>query len=63
MIAENPSRASLTALDALDEATLGARPTLSHITARLEIENLLGALGLGGAAAGNEVTGANRAAA
>lgn len=36
----------LTALDTLDEATLGARPTLSHATARLEIDNLLGALRL-----------------
>jgi chromosome partitioning protein len=32
----------LTALDDLDEATLGSRPTMSHMTACLEIENLLG---------------------
>jgi chromosome partitioning protein len=37
----------LTALDTLEEATLGTRPTLSHATARLEIDNLLGALRLG----------------
>jgi chromosome partitioning protein len=37
----------LTALDSLDEATLGTRPTLSHATARLEIENLLNAMRLG----------------
>jgi chromosome partitioning protein len=37
----------LTALDNLNEATLGTRPTLSHATARLEIENLLNALRLG----------------
>lgn len=40
----------LTAVDDLDEITLGARPTMSHITARLEIENLLGSIGLGEAA-------------
>ncbi|MGH6665425.1 MAG: division plane positioning ATPase MipZ [Pseudolabrys sp.] len=37
----------LTALDNLDEATLGTRPTMSHVTARLEIENLLNAMQLG----------------
>jgi chromosome partitioning protein len=37
----------LTALDTLDETTLGTRPTLSHATARLEIENLVNALQLG----------------
>ena len=36
----------LTALDDLDEATLGTRPTPSHVAARLEIEHLLSALGL-----------------
>jgi chromosome partitioning protein len=36
----------LTALDTLDEITLGTRPTASHVTARLEIENLIDALGL-----------------
>src|SRR5262249_38304530 len=38
----------LTALDELDEATLGTRPTMSHVTARLEIENLLNSLRLSG---------------
>jgi chromosome partitioning protein len=36
----------LTALDELDETTLGARPTMSHVTARQEIEQLLEALKL-----------------
>ena len=36
----------LTALDDLDEATLGTRPSLSHVTARQEVETLLGALKL-----------------
>jgi chromosome partitioning protein len=53
----------LTALDALDEITLGTRPTLSHVTARLEIQNLLNALGLGGSAAGEKLTGRSRVAA
>ena len=37
----------LTALDDLDETTLGTRPTMSHVTARQEVENLLAAMGLG----------------
>jgi len=41
----------LTAVDDLDELTLGTRPTMSHATARLEMENLLAAIGLGDAAA------------
>ena len=36
----------LTALDALDEQTLGARPSMSHVTARQEVDNLLAALRL-----------------
>ncbi len=36
----------LTALDNLDEATLGARPNLSHITARQEVRAVLEALRL-----------------
>ena len=36
----------LTALDDLDRATLGTRPSLSHVTARQEVETLLGALTL-----------------
>lgn len=38
----------LTALDDLDEATIGARPTMSHVTARQEVEQLLAALNLEG---------------
>jgi chromosome partitioning protein len=37
----------LTALDHLDAKTLGMRPSLSHVTARLEIEALLKAVSLG----------------
>jgi len=36
----------LTALDNLDEATLGTRPSMSHVTAREEVEALLAALRL-----------------
>ena len=36
----------LTALDDLDETTLGTRPSLSHVTAREEVEALLAALKL-----------------
>lgn len=36
----------LTALDDLDEATLGQRPSMSHISAREEVTNLLRQLGL-----------------
>jgi chromosome partitioning protein len=36
----------LTALDTLDEVVLGVRPTMSHLTARLEIDNLLHAMRL-----------------
>jgi len=36
----------LTALDALDEQTLGTRPSMSHVTARQEVETLLAALKL-----------------
>ena len=38
----------LTAVDDLNEITLGTRPTMSHVTARLEMENLLNAMRLGG---------------
>jgi chromosome partitioning protein len=34
----------LTAMDDLNEATLGTRPTMSHLTARVEVERLLSAL-------------------
>jgi chromosome partitioning protein len=36
----------LTALDDLDETTLGTRPNMSHVTAREEVQQLLGALRL-----------------
>jgi len=36
----------LTALDDLDEQTLGTRPNMSHVTARQEVEELLAALKL-----------------
>jgi chromosome partitioning protein len=36
----------LTALDNLDEVTLGTRPSMSHVTARQEVEALLAALKL-----------------
>jgi chromosome partitioning protein len=47
----------LTAVDDLDEVTFGMRPTMSHVTARLEIENLLAAMGLGEFAASGEMIG------
>jgi chromosome partitioning protein len=53
----------LTAVDDLDEITLGTRPTMSHVTARLEIENLLGAMGLADAMASGEMMGQARDAA
>ena len=53
----------LTALDAIDKSTLGIRPTFSHITARLEIENLLSAIGLQGLGPSGLVTGNSRDAA
>ena len=34
----------LTAVDEIDEATLGTRPTMSHATAQLEVQNLITAL-------------------
>ena len=36
----------LTALDKLDEDTLGTRPSMSHVTARQEVETLLRSLKL-----------------
>ncbi len=53
----------LTAVDELDEITLGTRPTMSHVTARLEVENLLMTMGLSDAMAGGEMTGQARDAA
>jgi chromosome partitioning protein len=37
----------LTAVDELDEITLGTRPTMSHVTARVEMETLLRTMRLG----------------
>jgi chromosome partitioning protein len=37
----------LTAVDDIDDITLGTRPTMSHVTARLEMQNLLGCILLG----------------
>ena len=45
----------LTALDNLDAKTFGMRPSLSHVTARLEIEALLRALSVGWAPAGGTI--------
>lgn len=53
----------LTAVDDLDEATLGTRPTMSHLTARLEMENLLCAMQLGIADTSGEMFGHKRDAA
>ena len=53
----------LTAVDDLDEITLGTRPTMSHVTARLEIENLLDSMGLGDPVASGETVGHARDAA
>jgi chromosome partitioning protein len=53
----------LTALDDLDEGTLGTRPTLSHATARQEVENLIGAMGLADVAVSEQVAGPDRDAA
>jgi chromosome partitioning protein len=36
----------LTALDDLNEATLGTRPTMSHVTARQEVAALVNAMAL-----------------
>jgi chromosome partitioning protein len=41
----------LTAFDEVKETTLGTRPTMSHATARQEVQNLLGAMGLADASA------------
>ena len=45
----------LTAVDDVDEIALGGRPTLSHVTARLEMQNLLSAVLLGEVRAGVEM--------
>ena len=48
----------LTAIDELDEGTLGTRPTMSHVAAQMEVQGLLAAL-LGSVAQG--AAGADRA--
>jgi chromosome partitioning protein len=53
----------LTAVDDLDEITLGIRPTMSHVTARMEMESLLGSMRLGDAVTPAQKTGVNRDAA
>ena len=51
----------LTAIDDLDATTIGTRPTMSHLTARLEVENLLNAMRLGDPAANSEMADRNAA--
>jgi chromosome partitioning protein len=53
----------LTAVDDLDEITLGTRPTMSHATARMEMESLLSVLRSEAPAANREGDGGDRAAA
>ena len=53
----------LTAFDDLDETTLGTRPTLSHVTARQEVENLINAMNLDDAISNGEAADQNRDAA
>jgi len=53
----------LTAVDDLDEITLGTRPTMSHVTARLEMETLISTMRLGDSVASGEMVGFNRDAA
>jgi chromosome partitioning protein len=51
----------LTALDTLDATTFGTRPTLSHLTARREIEALVAAMNLGCSPSGGELLDRNAA--
>jgi chromosome partitioning protein len=51
----------LTALDTLDATTFGTRPTLSHLTARREIEALVAAMNLGCSPSGGESLDRNAA--
>jgi chromosome partitioning protein len=53
----------LTAVDDLDEITLGTRPTMSHVSARHEMQNLISAMRLGDTMIGGEMGGHNRDAA
>ena len=45
----------LTAVDDINEITLGTRPTMSHVSARLEMLNLLTTIGLGNAVTASEI--------
>jgi chromosome partitioning protein len=51
----------LTAVDDIDAITLGTRPTMSHVSARLEMQNLLGAVLLGDQRSREAVMSENRA--
>jgi chromosome partitioning protein len=53
----------LTAFDDLDEATLGTRPTLSHVTARQEVEGLIRAMNLDDTASDGQIAEPSRDAA
>jgi chromosome partitioning protein len=50
----------LTAVDDIDDVTLGTRPTLSHVTARLEMQNLLGGILLSDARSGGALVAHGR---
>src|SRR5882757_11315564 len=50
----------LTAVDDLDQLTLGTRPTLSHVSARVEMLKVLTAIGLGNAVTSSEIVGRRR---
>lgn len=53
----------LTAVDDLDEITLGTRPTMSHVSARLEMQSLVSTIMLGAVMAGGEMADRSREAA
>jgi chromosome partitioning protein len=53
----------LTAVDDIDALTLGARPTMSHVTARLEMERLIAAITLGYVLPSDHALGRGRSAA
>ncbi|MFH0302386.1 division plane positioning ATPase MipZ [Bradyrhizobium sp. 31Argb] len=53
----------LTAVDDLDELTLGARPTMSHVSARLEMLKLITTIGLGNAVTASEIADSRQAVA
>jgi len=52
----------LTAVDDIDEVTLGTRPTMSHVSARLEMQSLLSAILLGDQPSHAAITGYSRLA-